>query len=90
MTGWGFQLIDNSQITLSPSDNHSMSTQYRIDQAIVLAHRLATLRRKNPAAVDGKDAGADAAISAQVIKLRGGQRSIDKSLSVGYLNLHEK
>jgi hypothetical protein len=48
------------------------------------------LRRKNPAAVDGKDAGADAAISAQVIKLRGGQRSIDKSLSVDYLNLHEE
>jgi hypothetical protein len=38
------------------------------------------LRRKNPAAVDGKDAGADAAISAHVIKLRGGQRSIDKSV----------
>jgi hypothetical protein len=37
MTGWGFQLIDDSQITLSPSDNYGMSTQYRIDQ--VLAHR---------------------------------------------------
>jgi len=52
--------------------------------------RLATLRRKNPAAVDGKDAGADAAISAQVIKLRGGQRSIDKSLPLVYLNRYEE
>jgi hypothetical protein len=48
------------------------------------------LRRKNPAAIEGEVASANAAISAQMIKLRGGQRSIDKALSVVYLNRHEE